>query len=198
VSQLGVASSEVCPPYPCSTAPLSNGLSPALNLGGGGSALHTCAIMLDGSARCWGSNLRGQIGNGTTTAATTPQQVFSFGTSPNSDGDGCTDVQELGGSAALGGLRDPKNFWDFFDTPGPGNVRDGSITAGDLARVVGRFGTNGDGDLDPLAAPAPTGYHTAFDRTPSTPNVWNLAPPNGSVTAQDVALIVGQFGHSCA
>jgi hypothetical protein len=98
----------------------------------------------------------------------------------------------------LGGQRDGKSFWDFFDTPGPGNVRDKAVTSGDLARVVGRFGTNGSASIDPLSPPPGSGYHTAFDRTPSTPNVWNLGAPNGSVTAQDIALIVGQFGHSCA
>jgi hypothetical protein len=88
--------------------------------------------------------------------------------------------------------------WDFFDTPAAGNVRDAAITAGDLARVVGRFGSSGNKAIDPLSAP-PAGYHTAFDRTSpgETPN-GEPQGPNGSVTAQDVALIVGQFGHSCA
>jgi hypothetical protein len=114
------------------------------------------------------------------------------------DDDGCTDVQEAGPNAVAGGQRSSKNFWDFFDTPGPGSARDGAVTSGDLARVVGRFGTNGSAAIDPLTPPPASGYHTAFDRTASTPNVWNLGPPNGSVTAQDIALIVGQFGHTCA
>jgi hypothetical protein len=53
--------------------------------------------------------------------------------------------------------------------------------------------------MDPLSMPPPApGYHTAFDRTPA-----GMAPkgqeqgPNGSISAQDIALGVGQFGHTC-
>jgi hypothetical protein len=122
------------------------------------------------------------------------------GNDPDDDSDGCEDAQEAGPSAVAGGLRSSKNIWDFFDTPAAGNVRDAAITAGDLARVVGRFGSSGNKAIDPLSAPPPApGYHTAFDRTSlgETPN-GEPQGPNGSVTAQDVALIVGQFGHSCA
>jgi hypothetical protein len=118
----------------------------------------------------------------------------------DSDGDGCDDEREVGPNPALGGGRDPNNVWDFFDTPNDANVRDGAITAGDLARVVARFGSSGSKALDPLSSPPPApSYHTAFDRT-SVGEAPNGHPqgPNGSVTAQDIALIVSQFGHSCA
>ncbi|MEX1254352.1 MAG: flexitail domain-containing putative surface protein [Dehalococcoidia bacterium] len=200
VGQLGAPSSDVCQvaqAYACSTAPIPNGVTGASKLGGGGSAFHTCAVLSTGAARCWGYNSRGQVGDGTTTNATTPRDVFGFGAAPDSDGDGCTNAQEDGPTATLGGQRDGKNFWDFFDTPAGANVRDGAVTSGDLARVVARFGANGSAALDPLSPPPASGYHTAFDRTPSTPNVWNLGPPNASITAQDIALIVGQFGHTC-
>jgi alpha-tubulin suppressor-like RCC1 family protein len=38
---------------------------------------HTCVIVTDGTLRCWGSNVVGQIGNGGTANATTP--VFVAG-----------------------------------------------------------------------------------------------------------------------
>ena len=116
----------------------------------------------------------------------------------DTDSDGCTDLQELGASAVLGGRRDPTNFWDFFDTPDGNNVRDRAITIGDIGRIVARFGTFGDPGIDPLSPPPASGYHTAFDRTPLGPNLWNLGAPNGNVTIQDVGLEVAQFGHSCA
>ena len=41
-----------------------------------GSSMHMCALAQDGSAHCWGSNLNGQIGNGTVGGnVTTPQPV---------------------------------------------------------------------------------------------------------------------------
>ena len=127
-------------------------------------------------------------------ATSTPTPVPPSG---DSDGDGCTDAQELGPSAVLGGLRDPKSFWDFFDTPDGNNVRDRAITIGDIGRIVARFGTFGDPAIDPLSLPAALGYHTAFDRTPLGPELWNLGPPDGAVTIQDIGLMVVQFGHSC-
>jgi hypothetical protein len=32
---------------------------------------------------------------------------------------------------------------------------------------------------------------------PGDPNTNKSRGPNGSVTVQDIALVVGQFGHSC-
>ena len=41
---------------------------------------HTCAILDDGSVSCWGYNVFGQLGDGTTTQRTTPTQTSSLGT----------------------------------------------------------------------------------------------------------------------
>jgi alpha-tubulin suppressor-like RCC1 family protein len=43
----------------------------AVALGGG----YACALLLDGTIRCWGSNSSGQLGNGSTTDSTTPVPV---------------------------------------------------------------------------------------------------------------------------
>ena len=43
-------------------------------------ATHTCAALADGRAYCWGSNLHGQIGDGTTTDTSTPIRVAGLST----------------------------------------------------------------------------------------------------------------------
>jgi hypothetical protein len=116
----------------------------------------------------------------------------------------------LSGSEFTGGLRDPKNYWDFFDTPVAIEipwpfphtefVRDRAVAAPDFFRVLQRFGATGDPMIDPRSAPpAAPAYHTAFDRGPSSgPNPWNLTAANGSIASTDVFAALAQFGHSCA
>ena len=44
---------------------------------------HACAVMIDGSAKCWGSNSSGQLGNRSITNSGVPVSVFGFtGASP--------------------------------------------------------------------------------------------------------------------
>jgi hypothetical protein len=122
----------------------------------------------------------------------------------DTDKDGCTDVaeqQSAAGSEVTGGLRDPGYIWDFFDVPaGSPLARDRAVSAADIASVVSRYGSNGDPGGDPLSAPpAPPAYHVAYDRSGATPggNRWDLLPPDGSISAGDIAGAVAQFGHSC-
>jgi hypothetical protein len=127
----------------------------------------------------------------------------------DADGDGCVSELELGPDPLFGGGRNPDNFWDFFDTPGPGNLRDGAITSADVARIVQRFGTNDLGtgvfnrQSNPLTAPSPPitpssarqNYHPAFDRSPSLTKL--SGPADGIIPVGDIALMVRQFGHTC-
>jgi hypothetical protein len=125
------------------------------------------------------------------------------------------DITWSASSTGAGGMRDADNFWDFFDVPtGSTFQRDHAITVGDVGGVVSRFGSNDatpgtfDRDDDPMATPNPAvlpsgaraNYHPAYDRGGSTPggDPWDLQPPDGSITAGDIASAVVQFGHSCA
>jgi alpha-tubulin suppressor-like RCC1 family protein len=53
---------------------LSSGVV-AIAAGGG----HTCALLINRRVGCWGRNDRGQVGDGTTSHARSPVQVFAFG-----------------------------------------------------------------------------------------------------------------------
>lgn len=160
---------------------------------------HTCAILSLRIVLCWGRNHHGQLGDATRTNRLTPVTVLGLGELPDTDRDGCTNGQELGPDAAFGGQRNPNKFWDVFDTPDAANTRDAIISTGDILRVVARFGTTGVPG-SPLDAPAPTGYHAAFDRSPPVPgdHAWALNGPDGAVTTGDVFASVVQFGHTCA
>ena len=130
----------------------------------------------------------------------TPAQVVcGTGGTTDTDGDGCTDGTELSSAAPLGGQRDPLDYWDFYDTPDGSKTRDKVVSAGDISRVVQRFGGTGDASASPLSTPPDSGYHPSFDRGGRAgAHTWNQAPANGSVTAADVAAAAGQLGHSCA
>jgi hypothetical protein len=124
--------------------------------------------------------------------------VCGDGGQVDSDADGCTDAAELSAAAFSGGQRDPLDYWDFYDTPDAANTRDKVVTAGDISRVVRRFGAGGDLSASPLSPPPDTGYHSSFDRGGRAgAHTWNQAPADGSITASDVAAAVSQLGHSC-
>ena len=128
---------------------------------------------------------------------------------PDDDNDGCTDEQELGLSATLGGRRNPHSYWDFFDTPaGTPPARDQIVNIIDIAAVVLRFGTVSDPPptkeealAEALMPPSDlTSYHAAFDRDSPIPgeDLWDLLPPDGAINIIDIGAVVVQFGHTCA
>jgi polyhydroxybutyrate depolymerase len=105
---------------------------------------------------------------------------------PDNDNDGCPDLKEQQtavGSERAGGLRDPKNPWDYFNPTG-----DGMNRVDDIIAVIQRYGKDA-GD--------PT-YDTRYDRTYVGPNVWNLGPPDGIIRLADLLAVTKQFGHDCA
>jgi alpha-tubulin suppressor-like RCC1 family protein len=67
--QLGDGTSAIFQPVPVPVL----GLTDAAELAPGGS--HTCARLVDGSARCWGANDYGQLGDGTTATRRSPAPV---------------------------------------------------------------------------------------------------------------------------
>jgi hypothetical protein len=101
----------------------------------------------------------------------------------DTDGDGCTDLEELQAAVTNGGLRDPWNPHDFFDATG-----DDVVSIADIAAVIAKFGLT---QSDP-------GYDATRDRGPPLgPLAHNLSGPDGSVTVSDIAASVTQFGNNC-
>ena len=99
----------------------------------------------------------------------------------DTDGDGCTDVRELGDAELLGGRRDPLNRWDFYDVNGTRKV-----DAVDINLVRANF--NGLG-------PTPS-EDVIYDRRVGT-QVWAPGAPDGKINAVDVNLVRAEFNHSC-
>jgi hypothetical protein len=146
----------------------------------------------------------GNESNNSSTANTsvliaTPTPTPTPDLSVDTDGDGCADIEELGPSEVVGGRRDPANPYDFYDVPMPAGdpgtgAKDKVISVADMSGLVAKFGTFLGGDRNANGHI----YNAEFDRTPLGPDVWDLGPPNGSVTIQDIQLMIPSFGHSCA
>ena len=79
---------------------------------------HSCAVGADGTAKCWGSNYFGQVGDGTSTSRCNPVGVFGLtdsATLPYGFGGGCTVVLTGSESATVnitnpGGLSGLANY----------------------------------------------------------------------------------------
>lgn len=75
--QLGAATTASCGTFACSRTPVGvAGLANAGSIAAG--FAHTCAITSDGGLKCWGFNLYGQLGDGTTTDRMVPGDVSSL------------------------------------------------------------------------------------------------------------------------
>ncbi len=109
----------------------------------------------------------------------------------DTDGDGCSDQQELGLDSTHGGQRNFANPWDFYDVLGANlGPPDGYIDLfNDMAGVIDHY--------------APTGtesaYDANFDRGPSSgPNQWNMTAPDGKIDLfNDIAGVISQIFHDC-
>ena len=116
----------------------------------------------------------------------------SFGPLPHcetfdSDGDLCSDREELGPDPLAGGSRDRWYFWDFFDATG-----DRTADLSDALEVLSHFG-HAPGD-DPSDA--------FLDRyVPDPSHAFRTAQATGGragITLEDALAALQSFGHSCA
>jgi uncharacterized repeat protein (TIGR01451 family) len=135
--------------------------------------------------------------------------------SPDIDGDGCTEFEELGPDHKFGGQRNPLDGNDFFDVPAPSAgatqpdghpvlgttaTRDKVISLVDVGVVlsyVGRIATNPAYTADNNADLKPDGLQ--LDRTPSLVpgQLWRSGSPNGAISLQDAAVALASVGDNC-
>ncbi len=104
--------------------------------------------------------------------------------SPDFDGDGCEDLEELGDDPQLGGMRDPTNPWDYLNP-----THDGKNRVDDILAVLGQYFID-EGN------PA---YTEDTDRTAiELGDPWDLGPPNGEQRVDDILAAVKSYHHDCA
>ncbi len=75
------------------------GIATATSVTAGGMVVqadsHSCALLLDGTARCWGGNGWGELGNGGTTPSSVPVPVTAFAGTAQAISAGCSWVAAL-------------------------------------------------------------------------------------------------------
>jgi len=129
---------------------------------------HTCAVMRAGGVRCWGDNVSGQLGNGTTTGSTVPVDVagLSGAAAAVAAGNGHTCALLRSGGVQCWGYNagGQLGIGTTDDSPGPADVSGlasgaSAVTAGYYhtcallgSGAVACWGMNDSGQLGPAAA----------------------------------------------
>jgi hypothetical protein len=106
--------------------------------------------------------------------AAAPLQVTTAGFPVgDTDGDGCSDLQENGFDETLGGLRDYLNPYDYYDVNGDQTID----LPNDILGVVFHYAPSGN----------------------ERPHPWSMTAPDGVIDlSNDILGVVQQYNHDCS
>ena len=113
------------------------------NLTLSGQASHACALMTDGSVKCWGDNSAGQIGDGTTTQRLVPTAVVGLPAPAVGISAGAKHTCAVLDTGALycWGLNASQQLGDGTTTPRPQPTQVYGLSSGIAAVAAGSFHT---------------------------------------------------------
>ncbi len=97
------------PPVPRRGTPIAVALTDVTQIGAASES--TCALLRDGTVRCWGSNVAGVVGDGTTTDRASPVAVVGLSGAAQI-AVGATEVQQRAAVAEVVDLRAPPTQHD--------------------------------------------------------------------------------------
>ena len=169
---------------------------------------HTCAVLSDGTAACWGANHSGQLGNGTTTSSTTPVAVAMSGALTNKTlttitaGDSYTCAVLSDGTAACWGNNESGQLGDGTTTNSTTPVAvtmSGALTGKTVTTITaGNSHTCAVTSDGTVACWGNNGWGQLGDGTTTSSTTPVAVTMSGALAGKTVNNITAGYPHTCA
>ena len=171
---------------------------------------HTCALASAGLAYCWGDNIFGELGDGSTTGSAIPVAVDLTGalagralTQIAAAGEFHTCALDRRGSAYCWGLNNAGQLGDgsTADSTAPVAVASGGALAGKVLTQIAAAGGFHTCAVDVSGAAYCWGLNNAGqlgDGSTADSSVPVAADSSGALAGQTLTRIIGGYSHTCA